>query len=66
MKNQWQNTQDVYDDVRDVISDPQVEDFQLPEAIERRSAEAIILEEEAREWQKQIKRLKQNNMLLEW
>ena len=66
MKNQWQNTQDVYDDVRDVISDPQVEDFQLPEAIERRSAEAISLEEEAREWQKEIKRLKQNNMLLEW
>ena len=65
MKNQWQNTQDVYDDVRDVISDPQMEDFQLPEAIERRSAEAISLEEEAREWQKETKRLKQNNMLLE-
>ena len=65
MKNQWQNTQDVYDDVRDVISDPQMEDFQLPEAIERRSAEAISLEEEAKERQKERKRLEQNNMLLE-
>ena len=42
-----------------------MEDFRLPEAIERRSVEAISLEEEAREWQKETKRLKQNNMLLE-
>ena len=47
-KDQWANAEDVYDDLRDVISmeDPQMEDFRLPEAIERLSAETVELEEQ--------------------
>ncbi len=67
IKNQWDIANDVYDDVRDVISteNPQMEDFELPEAIERRSAETINLEEEAKAWQQEIKHLKERNMRYE-
>lgn len=65
IKDQWFNAEDVYDDVRDVIGDPTVSDFELPEAIERQSAETSKLEEEQRQWQREMKRLKETNMLIE-
>ena len=65
IKDQWFNAEDVYDDVRDVIGDPKIDDFQLPEAIERRLAETLKLEEEQRIWQNEIERLKESNMILE-
>ena len=64
-KNQWDNANDVYKDVRDVITreDPKMDDdFIWPEAIERWSAETINLEEEAKAWEKEVKRLKEINM----
>ena len=42
-----------------------MEDFQLPEAIERRPAETIRLEHEERAWQKEVKRFKKRNTLYE-
>ena len=55
---------DVYDDVRDVIAqeDPHMEDFIWAEAIERRSAETVNLEEQAKAWDKEVKRFKEINM----
>ncbi len=66
-KNQWDNASDVYDDVRDVINteDPQMKDYQLPEAVERRSAETLNLEEEEKAWQEEVKRFRERNMRYE-
>ena len=64
-KNQWDNANNVYKDVRDVITreDHKMDDdFIWPEAIERWSAETINLEEEAKAWEKEVKRLKEINM----
>ena len=48
-KDQWADANDVFDDVRDFVTaeDPQIGDLELPEAVERRSAETANLEEEA-------------------
>ena len=66
-KNQGANANDVFDDVRDLITaeDPNIGDLELPEAVKQRSAETISLEEEARAWQKEIKHLKERNMRYE-
>ena len=63
IEDQWFNAEDVYEGVRDVVGDPSIDDFQLPEAIERRSAETLKLEEEQREWMKEIKRVKESGLL---
>ena len=68
-KGQWLNAEDgyedVYEDVRDTVWDPNIDDIQLPEAIERRSAETLKLEEEQRERMKEIKRVQESNLLFE-
>ena len=45
IKDQWANANDVYDDVHELITaeDPQIGYLELPEAVERRSAETISL-----------------------
>ena len=64
-KNQWDNANDVYKDIHDVITreDPKMDDdFIWPEAIERRLTETVNLVEEAKAWEKEVKRLKEINM----
>ncbi|KAK0510515.1 hypothetical protein JMJ35_006947 [Cladonia borealis] len=65
LQGQYFNAEDVYQDVRDVVGDPTIDDFQLPEAIERRSAETLKLEEEQREWQKEIRRVKESGLVFD-
>ena len=67
IKDQWANANDVFDDVRNLIhsEDPTIGDNELPEAVERRSAETLRLEEEKRGWQKEIKLLKEQSMRYE-
>ena len=67
IKDQSATAKDVFDDIRDLVTaeDSQIGDLELPEAVERRSAETISLEEEARAWQKEIKRLKEQNIRYE-
>ena len=43
----------------------EIDDFRLPEVIERRSAETLKSEEEQRVCQEEIKRLKETHMILE-
>ena len=66
LKDQYDKASDIYDDVREVVDteDPSIKDYQLPEAIERMSAETIEIAEQRKAFSAEVEAFNEEGIAL--